>query len=116
MTYFEAVDNVRKALATTGCEFYYGRRPEKPKDEFIVWQEEYDGILLYGNGDMKLRTLVGSIDFYCKQSMCEMPEKIEMALRDHNIRYDFHLKVYDADIRGWHYEWLFETEIVNYGD
>lgn len=113
MTRYEALDLVRQALVRTGAEVYYMKRPERPDNPFIVWQDEFDGRVLHGNGDRKLRTIEGSIDFWCKDQFCDMPEKIERELRKSCIKFRLNYHGIDTDIKAQHYEYIFYTPPID---
>lgn len=113
MRYIEAIETIREALLKTGIEVYYGEMPPKPTSDFIIWQEEFESRVLRGNGRRLKNTLIGSIHFFCREPYCDNIRKIEYELDQAGINFRFNAKLIDQDLKGYHYEWIFETPIID---
>lgn len=113
MRYIEALEKIREALLNTGAEVYYGEMPPKPTKDFIVWQEEFESRVLRGNGRRRKNTLLGSIHFFCREPYCDTIRKIEYELDQADILFRFNAKLIDQDLNGYHYEWIFETPVID---
>lgn len=109
MSCLEIVKNTLEAL-TEKC-FHYEAffEDESEKDQYIVWAEDNEYNSLGTDNYKGYQTVEGTIDYFTKSGVDEMPETIQNALNRARIGWEINSIQYEDETGFIHFEWLFRV-------
>ena len=81
----------------------------KKQDKYIVWAEDSEGSSVEGDDQKTNQSIQGTIDFYTKEDMDEIIDKIQEALVSNRVSFYLNSVQYEDETEFIHYEWVWEV-------
>lgn len=102
------LDSLTAALAKTGFAFAHFGWSHAPADDYGVYAEDGENVLLAG--DVHAETaLTGTVDYFTRDDTDAPRTTIEAALESSGVAWELNSIQYENDTGYIHYEWIFEA-------
>lgn len=81
----------------------------KKDDQYIVWAEDAEGKRIAADNKKAEYSIQGTIDYFTKEDMDPMTERIHNALKKAGIAFYLNSVQYEEETGYIHYEWIWEV-------
>lgn len=82
---------------------------ESEKDQYIVWAEDSEYNSLGTDNYKGFQTVEGTVDYFTKSGVDEMPDRISNAMNKARIGWELNSVQYEDETGFIHFEWLFRV-------
>ena len=102
------LDELKKALESTGIPFAHYAWSVRPSGDYGVWGED-SATSVWADGKLCERSTQGTVDLFADDDGGFAKELIESALNSVDCSWYLNSIQYENDTRLLHYEWVFEV-------
>lgn len=99
---------ISEILKDIGAPVSHYKAMKKP-DKYIVWAEDSEGSSVEGDDQKTAQSIQGTIDFYTKEDMDEIIDRIQEALVKNRVSFYLNSIQYEDETEFIHYEWVWEV-------
>jgi hypothetical protein len=117
-----ALQAIKTALDATSIPFADTAWSTAPDGTYGVYQVDFGGVSLWGDGERLDQVIHGSVDVFVpiSESVYEAVRSVESALGTlESVGWQFNSKQYERDTKLTHLEWVFEsveTDVMSDGE
>ena len=101
-------EQIKNALLRVTDKVRYGYRRDDTKDKYIVYEDDGQGDVLWGDGKLLEMVIRGSIDYFTTDEDDPNFFSIMEALNDAGIPFAFEMSEYIEHLMQWHHVWSYE--------